>query len=83
MENGGGACMGSIGEEGEGAMLGGKPLTLYELKMQRLGAAEVGSGGRLEMDRILVNPVRKRGRRRRRRSFRNCIGKDDLLNTSG
>ena len=55
--------MSSIGEEGEGAMLDGKPLTVYQLKMQRQGAAEVGNGGRLEMDRMLVNSVGKFGRK--------------------
>jgi len=45
---------------------GGKPLTPYQLKMQRQRAAEVENGptpvdGRLEPDQILVKPVEKIG----------------------
>ena len=39
MENGGGACWGGIGEEGEGAMVDGKPLTLL------IQDATAGGGG--------------------------------------
>ncbi|PUU76131.1 hypothetical protein B9Z19DRAFT_1130205 [Tuber borchii] len=41
----------------------GKLLTLYQLKMQRQGVAEVENGGRSEPDQILVNPVEKIGAR--------------------
>ena len=39
----------------------GKPLTPYQLKMQRQRAAEAENGGRLEPDQILVKPVGKIG----------------------
>ncbi|PUU76217.1 hypothetical protein B9Z19DRAFT_1066803 [Tuber borchii] len=39
----------------------GKPLTPYQLRMQRQRAAEVGNSGRSELDQILVKPVEKIG----------------------
>ena len=49
---------------------GGKPLTPYQLKMQRLRAAEVGNGGRSEPDQIMVTPVEKIGAKEEREEER-------------
>ncbi|PUU72941.1 hypothetical protein B9Z19DRAFT_1096254, partial [Tuber borchii] len=45
---------------------GGKPLTPYQLKMQRQRAAEGENGGRSEPDQILVKPVEKIGAKEER-----------------
>ena len=49
-----------------GPRRGGKPLTPYQLGMQRQKATEARNGGRSEPDQILVNPLEKIGAKEER-----------------
>ena len=62
-----------------GLRRGGKPLTPYQLKMQRQRAAEVENGRRSEPDQILVKPVEKIGAKEEREEEEEEEEEDDEL----
>ncbi|PUU77089.1 hypothetical protein B9Z19DRAFT_198137 [Tuber borchii] len=65
-------------KDSPGLRRGGKPLTPYQLKMQRQRAAEVVNGGRSEPDQIF-NPVEKIGAKEEREEEEEVEDEDDEL----